>query len=97
MEEEKLTEKSRGLYETLPTPFDLSSLDQQYTQKIQLFIEQEKLRMLSNEALVKAGVTESMIEKLLEERKVADFSAESIKYCLGIVDPKEPVKRRNTV
>jgi hypothetical protein len=31
VEEEKLTEKSRGLYETLPTPFDLSSL---YTQKI---------------------------------------------------------------
>ena len=53
--------------------------------------------MLSNEALVKAGVTESMIEKLLEDRKVADFSAESIKNCLGIVDPKEPVKRRNTV
>jgi hypothetical protein len=53
--------------------------------------------MLSNEALVKAGVTETMIEKLLEERKVADFSAESIKHCLGIVDLKEPVKRRNTV
>jgi hypothetical protein len=51
---------------------------------------------MSNEVLVRAGVTEAMIEKLLSEKKIADFSPESIKHCLGIVDPKEPVKRRNT-
>ena len=34
VEEEKATEKARGLYDTLPTPFDLSSLDQEYSQKI---------------------------------------------------------------
>ena len=33
-EEEKITEKIRGLYDTLPTAFDVSSLDQQYSQKI---------------------------------------------------------------
>jgi hypothetical protein len=45
---------------------------------------------------VKAGVNEEMIDKLLSEKKIADFSPDSIKHCLGIVDPKEPPKRRNT-
>jgi hypothetical protein len=62
-----------------------------------MFIEQEKLLMISQESLVKAGVTEEMIDKLLSEKNIADFSPDSIKHWLGIVDKKDGMKRRNTV
>ena len=53
---------------------------------IRLYIEQEKLRMMSYGA--RHGIAEETIEKLLREQNVSDFYIENIKVRLGIKDVK---------
>jgi len=80
-----LTTKRLGDQDT-----EISEDEYDYRQKIKLFVEMEKLKLIS--LAMQAGIPEADVDKLLSEENVPDYDLDNLKTRLGI----EVVKKKRS-
>lgn len=59
-----------------------------YAKNIKLFIEQERLKLISYASI--NGIPEEEVEKFLKEQNINDFNLDNLKIRLGIIEEKKP-------
>ena len=62
-----------------------------YAKNIKLYIEQEKLKLISYASI--NGIPEEKVEEFLKDNNINDYSLEGLKVRLGIIEKPERKKK----
>ena len=71
---------------------EISAEEHDYREKLRLFIEMEKLKLISLAAM--SGIPDDQVENYLNEENVPDYDLDNLKVRLGIDDGKKKKKSR---